>query len=238
MGSKRHPLDVFRSTDEGFVSASQQKRRRKITGKVLTSSSRPQSAPAVRAAPAAKATVAAASRSVPRISSATFDLLRKGGYALACLALVGVAVWSISTIWGGTVGGPAGDPTSLSVEARTEDVLGSGNADLSAPTLFTIRASNYPGTERAQEIALDARDKLIERGFPDVALLEWADERQAGVVDHYELIVGAARSADGLADLLRQLQAISDWPGGKPAPFTTAFISEHPVPALYDPSGR
>lgn len=228
MASKRHPLDIFRSTDEGFVSASRE-RRRKITGKVLGSSARDPSRPARPAQGASstksKKSAAAgvgASRSVPRVSPAVFELLRKGGFGLATAGLVALAVFLLHTI---VTRADETVPTLSKGEA-----LGPGRQEPAASPMYTVKASQYQGTAQAESIAWDARTQLIERGFRDVLVLGFPDPEQPEIRTRYELVVGVAETPQELQPVLEALVGITDWPGGKPAPFTTAYIVDHPMP--------
>lgn len=250
MGS-RHPLDIFRSTDDGFDHAS--RRRRTVSGKVLGSNTRSKSedGKASRAAgllgaklkPSGKAGASgrAAKASKPAKpktkSTASASKSSKSGARplfasasdrasltsgkLLAGAVGVVAIFALILVVRDSFGGET-LPTLKASEAR-ELLDGQVSEDL---TLSTVLAATYPPTDDGLVKAWAAHDVLAERGFEsmDVASI-FSDD---GVVEHYQLVVGRA-AADALDDVRDALRALDDWPHGARAPFTTARIIPHPL---------
>ncbi len=256
---RQHPLDVFRSSRDGFEKAS---RRRTVAGKVIASSvrrtdgeSRAKPAPAARKpAPAPRPKPAAAPRGTggARLFAPGPDKAKKtrkrtsgaaskaGGTtrtiffgAIVMLSAV-VLVVVFKQFW---LGGGVPDLPTM----KLGDVLPPGpgqalapggdpvDSAAPAPDVWTIRAAVYNGSDRGLELALAAHTELAVRGLPGVTLVGHETD-EAGEYESFELIVGAARTAEALEGTLDRLLAIDDWPGGKAAPFVDARIVAHPMP--------
>jgi len=254
MASKKHPLDVFRSSTQGFDSASRS--RRALSGKVTVKSMQgrrdrkqagspgPRGASArasgrtgggtTAASRASGRTGAAARPSSPPARAPVTAARRRAGadkanrvLLLACLVLVA----GLSTV---LVVQSAGDdvppPLSREVPVGRGAALERAAPAASVPVTgdFGVLAATY--RPAGLRMAHDARDELERRGFPEVLLIAYPGTRP-GEVDRYELIVGRGGDERELAGLLARLRRIDDWPSGARRPFTDALVIPHPIPA-------
>ena len=226
MGSRRHPLDIFRSTDKGFNHASRQ--RRTVVGKVLNSTARPAKGGAAssksRGPGLLGARKSSAGTKAPPLSPAAARanaVVRQVAWGTGVLVvLVGLVIVLRSTF----IDDGASVP-SLS----TETVLGS-RRDAAADTgaLSTVLAATYGTSEDAWHRACEAHDELEARGFGDLLVVQLEGGASGA---GYQLLVGRA-SAGALDEVRAALRELDDWPHGDPRPFRQASIQ--PYPELLD----
>lgn len=239
MGSK-HPLDVFRSSGEGFDRASRGSRRT-LAGKVIASSVKkttPRKVPLSSGRPprarglwpfGGRSNVPKAGRPPKAPKSKPARTAESRGRALLYGAVTLVALVALVVAVKQTWRGSPGDLPSL----KASDVLTDPNAPpppaAPPPAFFTILASTYNGSDRGREQALAAQEELLRRFFRQVTVVGYPEPGKKDRFQRFELLVGQAPRADDLSSELARLRAIDDWDGGKAAPFVSATIEGYPA---------
>lgn len=229
MGSRRHPLDIFKSTEKGFNHATRQ--RRTIVGKVLASTIRsgkddggksPSRGPGLlgaKARPTKKKEGRARKVLALSPAAARADALgRKLIYGLGVAFVLVALVFALRSTF--IDDGPE-QITSLSSDSLRGDPVADDGVGV-----HTILAASYGASEDALRLAYAAHDELLARGFEDVLVVEVAGPQ--GGIAGYQLIVGRAH-ASALGDLRRSLRSLDDWPYGDGQPFSGANIRAHPL---------
>ncbi len=224
MGTKPHPLDVFRSTPQGFDSATTDPSvRRTVEGKVLTTTRR-QESEAGNEPKGPRRVQAARPATTASVIPPRRPARSRAGYGTKLLwTALGIIVVVVGYVW---LLGPGDDgPTPLKsvdkIEAPVEHApltpAAGGAVD------YTIQLSTYNGNETGVDIAQAAQQEMQARGFSAVEVLGFPDE--GGGFAHVALTVGKASRADDLAGLLAAVRGIDDWGSGKNArPFADAHI--------------
>ncbi len=215
----RHPLDIFRSSDGGFASAS--RTRRTLTGKVVATSPRAGGAAAGRAA--APPAILAARGGRPAVAAATGR-----SSAGPRLAANRVMLYSVLLLVGGLAIYVLGANASATPPLRSETVFTTGDA-LASTDGYVILAATFRGGEVDYAAAWAARAELDRRGY-HAQVLGYRTEDGAGY-DRFELIVGHAATPAELEGALGALKSLREWPGIEGAPFTAAQIAPAPKTA-------
>ncbi len=130
----------------------------------------------------------------------------------ACVLVGGLALWTLAASLGG---GPA-----LKSAAP-------GPAPAGAQ-VFRVQAAAYPGTLAGQASAFNARDLLRQQGFPDVDVVAWPGS-QPDTFARFDLVVGRGGSEAALAEVLKSLKGLRNWPGAQKSPFKDALVVGWPT---------
>lgn len=206
---KKHPLDIFRSHDDGFGSASRS--RRTVTGKVVSS--------APRVKPAEKPHTGDSRRAPPRGPGARGP---RWGVRRWMMTGTGVVVVGLTLYLVG-----ANFATPALKAPGTEEVFRTGPRPAASDAVFVIEALALPGSEAGRTGAVEVARQLRERGYPEVQVLGFPPVDQAGLHAQYKVFVGRTRTRAPLGTTLQQLKALPGPPGHE-RPFAGAQIVEAP----------
>ena len=253
MSSKPHPLDIFRSSEQGFDAASRAPRKRRtVSGKVVRSVARADAArapaPAPRSSKSSAPSRGRAARPAAR-TGARRATPRKTPQLVSNRILLWTAVLVVGALGAWLVFGPdaAPDVPTLKAPGGELESLFSARAQPEAATPeppaaaaaapesrrapppdadFTILAATYVGS--AVSTAQVAATELSQRGFAGVELVGFPGED--GNYERVELIVGRHGDRNALTSELVRLRSITDWGTGREAsPFHDARLVPHPL---------
>jgi len=96
-----------------------------------------------------------------------------------------------------------------------------------AGATFRVKAASWPGTPAGQSSAWSARQYLQDQGLTDVDVLAWPG-KEANSFSRFDLVVGKAGSEAALADSLKKVKALKNWPSAGKQSFKDAAVVSAP----------